>query len=849
MNNNTEKNNERQAALYDLTHSRAVYVMSFLIPLVIMIAIFIIRDIFPFGENCYLRSDMYHQYCPFFSELWNKLRNGESLYYSWNIGMGSNFIAIFGYYLSSPVNWLIALFPQKYMIEMMNVIILLKIAASSFTCTFYLCRHNKKRHISAAVFGLFYALSAFTAAYSWNLMWLDCIVLLPLIVLGLENLVAKGKGLLYTITLGLAILSNYYIAIMICITMIIYFVVLEISRPVPDDKTEYAKAILRFAGYSLMAGGLAATLLLPEICALGYTASGSLNFPDTMNRYFSFITVIKRHLMNTEVSIGLDHLPNIYCGVFVLLFFPLYVLCKKIPAREKIVKIIALVIFLTAFNLNIPNFIWHGFHYPNSLPCRQSFIYIFLLLGMCYDALSHIDRYSNSRFTAAFWSVMLFFVYLGNALTGDEDFRPLYTSALFIAIYALILFVMRRKKINRDLLMIGVFAMAIVEVTINMDNTGYSTTSRTAYMSDYESVQSLLKDNTDDSFYRTSKYRGYRSKNDDAWHHFKGASVFSSTAYSAMTQLYGQLGLEHSTNAYAINGATPLIYSIFDIKYLLSNKAINVDNNIYTLLDQDGSEYLYENNYSLPLGFMIPSDFNSKWDPASDSNPFVIQNSFAECAAGVSDLFTRLTFEDNGSSAVINVDKDTYLYGYIMNKTISTITVTTNGVTESFTGVNHGRMVDIGFVKAGSTVNITCNDNGQSLQMYAYSMDASKLKELYAALNDEGLEISSYDSTHISGTINCKSDGLMYTSIPYDKGYSIYVDGVKTPYSCIGDEAFLAIELSAGTHDIEFKYYPQGLKSGRIISIACLLILIAAIVYRIKFKKEITEINVIRKEN
>lgn len=54
-------------------------------------------------------------------------------------------------------------------------------------------------------------------------MWLDSVVLLPLIVLGLERLVKEHKGLLYTITLGLAILSNYYIAIMICLSMVIYF--------------------------------------------------------------------------------------------------------------------------------------------------------------------------------------------------------------------------------------------------------------------------------------------------------------------------------------------------------------------------------------------------------------------------------------------------------------------------------------------------------------------------------------------------------------------------------------------------------------------------------------------------
>lgn len=836
----------RASAIHDLVHGKAVYVLSFLVPLIIMIAVFIIRDIYPFGEQCYLRSDMYHQYCPFFSELWEKIRNGGSLSYSWNIGMGTNFTALYGYYLSSPINWIIALFPQKYMIEVMNTIIILKIAVSGFTCTYYLCKHNKKRHLSAAIFGMFYALSAFIAAYSWNLMWLDCVLLLPLIVLGLERLVNEGKGILYAVSLGLAILSNYYIAIMICISMVIYFAVIMVSRPVPKDKTEYARSALRFILYSLLAGGLAAILLIPEVCALSYTASGDVNFPDTLSRYFSFVTIIKRHLMNVEVSIGLDHLPNIYCGVAVLVLFPLYIMTKKIPLREKIMKVIALVIFFTAFNMNIPNFIWHGFHYPNSLPCRQSFIYIFLLLGICYDAFCNIKEYKNSQIAGSFWGVVLFLVYLGNTLTSDDiDFRVIYLSALFIAIYVLLAIIARKKKKwNLNYIMVALFAVAIVECTTNMENTGYSTTSRTAYLTDYESVGALVDEveeiEDENSFYRISKVWGYRTKNDSAWHHYKGESTFSSTSYAAMSRFFGDLGLEHSTNSYAINGATPLVNSIFNVKYFLSNRALEGDK-LYTLVDTYDNEYLYENNYTLPLGFMLPSDFNSNWNVMTEPNPFSVQNSFAMSAAGIDELFTRITFDDMSTSATINIVEDEYLYLYIMNKTIDTINVSYEGHSDTYKGINHGRMVDLGYVKAGQTVYVTSSSGDKDLQMYAYVLNIDKLDELYKALADEGFNVTSYDDTHVTGTITALSDGLMWTSIPYDEGYTVYVDGKETEYTSVDDKALIAVNLTKGTHTVEFRYEVRGLKAGMTISIICLIIIAGCIVFRIKYKKEITE--------
>lgn len=833
----------RAYALNDLVNGKAVYVLSILVPLVIMVAIYVIRGIWPFGDVCYLRSDMYHQYCPFFSELWEKIRTGGSLEYSWDIGLGSNFMAIYGYYLSSPTNWFIALFPQKYMIEIMNVIILLKLAASSFTCTYYLCKHNNKIHISVAIFGLFYALSGYIAAFSWNIMWLDCILLFPLVILGLERLVKQGKGLLYVITLGFSILSNYYISIMVCISCVIYFFIIIISMPVPKDKSDYAKATLRFALYSLMAGGLSAVVLIPEIFALEYTASGSFNFPDTMNRYFSFITVIQRHLINIEVSTGLDHLPNIYCGVMILLLFPMYLLNKNISRREKIMKVLAVLIFFTAFNFNIPNFIWHGFHYPNSLPCRQSFIYIFLILGICYDAVKNVKESTNAQIGGSFWGVMIFLIYLGNTLEEtDLDYSILYLTALFVAIYTLLIYIYRESKFNKSLLGIIAFAVTIVECTINMENTGYSTTSRTYYLKDYEDVKTLTEniEDEDESFYRISKFNGYRSKNESAWHNFNGASVFSSTAYAGVTDIYGQLGMEHSMNAYAVNGATPLVYSILDIKYILSNKELNT-NPLLSLKDVSGNEYLYENNYTLPLGFMLPSDFTENWIYEVETNPFNVQNSFAESAAGITDLFTPVAFNDNVTSANLTVEEDGYIFIYSMNKSIKTLAVTVDYDLTDYTGINHGRMIDVGYVEAGTEIFINNKEESTAnLQLYVYTMDIDKYLELYEALADEGLNVTEYSDTCVKGTITALEDGICFTSIPYDEGFTLYVDGVETEYTTIAD-AFIGIPLTKGTHTIEFKYTARGIKTGGIITGICLIILIGFIVFRIKYKKEITE--------
>ena len=98
-------------------------VAAFFVPVVAMIIIFAQRGIFPFGEECFLRTDMYHQYAPFFSEFQYKLTHGGSLLYSWDIGMGVNFSALYAYYLASPVNWLLILCPKKFIIEFMTILL------------------------------------------------------------------------------------------------------------------------------------------------------------------------------------------------------------------------------------------------------------------------------------------------------------------------------------------------------------------------------------------------------------------------------------------------------------------------------------------------------------------------------------------------------------------------------------------------------------------------------------------------------------------------------------------------------------------------------------------------------
>ena len=172
---------------------RGISVLAFFVPAFIMLILFIIRGIYPFGDRSFLFSDMYHQYMPFLSEFVHKIKAGEGLSYSYNVGIGSNFLALYVYYVASPFNWLVFLLPESLIMEFMSYLVILRIGLMGLTFSIYLRKTFAKADPAVILFSTCYALSGYLAAYNWNVMWLDCLILLPLILLGVERLAREGR--------------------------------------------------------------------------------------------------------------------------------------------------------------------------------------------------------------------------------------------------------------------------------------------------------------------------------------------------------------------------------------------------------------------------------------------------------------------------------------------------------------------------------------------------------------------------------------------------------------------------------------------------------------------------------
>ena len=820
---------------------RAVLVLSLLIPTIIMLALFVINRIYPFGDRSFLFSDMYHQYMPFFSELLHKVRGGESLSFSFNVGIGSNFLALFVYYLASPFHIFSLLVPESHLMEFMSYLIVLKIGLAGLTSYLYLKKHfqaedakdvgdapeslwTKKRgnDIGALFFSCFYALSGFMAAYNYNIMWVDCVVLLPLIVLGLERLVKEGRGGLYCVTLALSIFTNYYISIMICIFLVLYFILL-LALEKDWVHNIWKKGIPGyFVLYSLLAGGMAAVLLIPEVCAILRTDFGDMDFPKKVESYFSVLDMLARHCMCVYTERGLDHWPNIYCGSAVLLMVPLYLMNRRISIREKFCRMALAGFLLISFSTNVLDFIWHGLNYPDSLPARQSFLYIFLVLTMCYEAFRGVREMEGQQILYSFLWALGFILFCGKFI-DHEDFElgVKLLTLVFAGVYAVLVYLYRtrQKRMTLQAVAVAALVMMVAESAINTYGTSVGTVSRSAYLGqqkDYKALYEVTR-TREEGFYRLEKFTR-KTKNDGTLTGYPTASVFSSTLNSYVMDMYQRLGMRHSKVYYGFDGATALVSAMLNVNYMFGESE-KYENSLYTLLGQSGDVFLYQCNALLPFGYVAPLGFDLP--EGFEGNGLLLQNQMAEDLGAEGMLFRPVRAEAARDDVVFTAQEGGYYYAVLTASGTNKVDCIGGSTDEEkFKDLKKGSVLYLGYLEKGQTITLTNgNEEDETPRVDAdvYAMDREVLGQVLELLSAQHMEHVVWESDFLSGDITMAQAGRLILSVPYEAGWKVLVNGEEVEGALFGG-CLMAFDLEPGEYRFEMKYVPEGSYAGAAVS-------------------------------
>lgn len=202
---------------------------AFIFSVLIFCIAFASIGVYPFQSRSTLIIDWVHQYLGFYEEFCRQLgKSGNWMFSNW--GMGHDFYSVFSYYLSSPFS-LVILFLMKFMYvnEAVTIVVLLKIGCIASCITWYVQKKTGGRNDIALCTGCAYGLCNYVLGYYSNLMWLDCVMLLPILAWSIEKLVNGGCWKRYTIVLEYCIISNYYFGFMLCVFAVLYYLAVYIG--------------------------------------------------------------------------------------------------------------------------------------------------------------------------------------------------------------------------------------------------------------------------------------------------------------------------------------------------------------------------------------------------------------------------------------------------------------------------------------------------------------------------------------------------------------------------------------------------------------------------------------------
>ena len=883
---------------------------------VIALAVFclgyVFLGVYPIGNKSILMVDLHHQYAPLLSELRHMLLEGGDLSYNFHIGMGSSFLPAYAYYLSSPLNLLLVLFPENHLTEAILLITLIKFALTAAFFTALAQYLTKKRTASMVAVGVMYALSGFMLAYSWNIMWLDVVALLPVVVLALEHMLKTGKITPYAVLLGVALFANYYIGFMLCVFLVLYWLVWLLR------KRRTLKAVFdggwRFAVGSIWGAGMAAALLIPVALALGRTSAAGGEIGDFRTN-FDLFDLFGRFFYGASPTIRSGNLPNLYCGVAAVLLAPIYFAQKQIPLRRRLCYGGLLAVLLLSCTLTRWDLVWHGLHSPNDLPYRFSFLTIFVVLVLAAYTLSQIKFVKPKHILTSLACSAAYLVLwekLSTMNTADKaekvalDDYMLYINLTLLVVYAVILLVGAVRRAPRQAMARLLLTVVCAEMLF-----GTSRTLKTMNANEYYTAQPNYIDNVkhtvlndalrnvewlsinEDAFLRM-EYLPRTTCVDTALHHYSGLTTFASSNPYCTTQLMGELG-------YAINGVNSYLYhsyvspidSLLGLRYvILENYIANHPQLEYlqtvSAPKEDGttlSYYVYRNKTALSIGIAATNALTEFEGVSYD--PFGCQQDLYTALSGLEDeLYLPLTLEPgeiggssiSGSSFRITGGSNSFVgtvteggqyFAYVDCRAADEISV------ESFSDIGNSKnywtvtnhepyIIDMGTLTEGESVTVTIqNDSACTGNIYVMRLDTDAYAKHLDVLSAGGMTVTEQTGHSLKGAVTASRDGTMFFSLPYDEGWTVYVDGNKVEtfpvnrgeervenedgtidYVKTEDGAFLGAYLPAGNHEVEIVYTAPGFTVGAVISgISLLMLLLPLAVKFIRRRQQKREIS------
>ncbi|MBE6662069.1 MAG: hypothetical protein E7606_02165 [Ruminococcaceae bacterium] len=386
---------------------------------------------------------------------------------------------------------------------------------------------------------------------------------------------------------------------------------------------------------------------------------------------------------------------------------------------------------------------------------------------------------------------------------------------------------------------------------------------------------------SDTSFYRMEKTT-YRKTNDNMALGMRGISNSTSTLNKETITFLYEMGYSSKSHLSRYLGGNPLSDSLLGLKYILCEKNIKETKANYneSMALEDAQKLLnefykenahftaYYNPYALSLAYAVDDALaNFQFKKTTDegdtivvyASPFDRLNALITAMVGaeetiqvfvpieVSSTYTNgqkrtiaghTHYKDDGEGdastyALFNIvmPKDALLYFYAPSVYPREVKLSVNDEAyEEFMASDSDRIKALGMRSAGSNVAVKMTLTGENLYIkndenILYYFDTDAFANAMETLAKEQYQIEAFSETHFLGSLTTsKQKTMILTTIPYDEGWQIKVDGKRVPVAKSLD-ALVSFEIEGlGEHTVEMTYSPRIVKIGAYISLSSLVV-------------------------
>ena len=839
------------------------YLISFIIPLVIMFGVYLSQGIYWNSDTSPLLGDGFHQYVIFDLNLRNILHGSDSLFYTFTSGLGLNFYALSSYYLGSFLSPLVYFFDVSSMPDAVYLSTLLKFGLIGLSTFFSLSKIFK--NIPAPLrlaLSTSYALMSFTVSQLEIKTWLDVFILIPLILTGLHLLITEKKRILYFTSLSILFIQNYYFGYMTALFLVVWYFC-QLSWDFKSRKFSF----LDFFLTSLLAGLTSFIMTLPTLFDLRTHGEKLTAITKIKTDASWYLDLFAKQFIGAFDTTKYGSIPMIFVGLLPFILTIVFFTLKSIKFHVKLCYATLLIIIIASFYLEALDLFWQGMHAPNMFLHRYAWIFSTLLI---YISAEVFNRVKDIKLWNVLFSITLLLsgylatIYFKNHYSFLTKLNILLTIE-FLVVYLLLLLALIKKLISPKIFSILILIFTISEISFNASSQLNGITkewgfaSRSTYDKNIPSMEAILEytKQQPDTFTRTEKLQT-QTGNDSMKFNYNGISQFSSVRNRSASTTLDKLGFKSSgTNLnlrYANN--TIIADSLFGISYNISETY--PDKYGFHPSYQKDNLTLYKNQFALPIAFATQSLYK---DVTFNDHTLDNQTQFLNQIAGLNEeYFYPINHHTDSGDNVVNLngtDTEDATISYSIeipdnsqvylsmtkinfsNDKKKQVDIIVNGEKKSFTTDNAFTFFNLGYAEHKQTFDIQIKFPGNAQVSFEsptfYRLDTKKYTEAIRKIKENPVEVSSYKNK-VTVNYKVKNETSIFFTIPYDQGWSAYQNGKKLQIQQ-AQTGFMKIDVPEGEGTITLSFIPKGFVAGASCSLIAIIVFIFYDIQRKKYSR------------